>query len=118
MYDEKLKEYASQFDTSTMSETEIIVTVMRDIREKTYYDNSFDRSGIGNNYRSVLDDNNNHGVCRHMADKFTTIMNMIDPRYEAYNLLHSSPIFCPGAVFKCVRPGQHCLFRPGTGAGG
>ncbi len=87
VYDEKLKEYASQFDTSNMSETEIIVTVMRDIRENTYYDNSFDRSGIGNNYRLVLDDNNNHGVCRHMADKFTTIMNLIDPEYDACDMV-------------------------------
>ena len=86
-YDKKLEEYVSKLDTSNMSETEIIVTVMRDIRENTYYDNSCDRIGIGNNYRLVLDDNNNHGVCRHMADKFTATMNLIDPEYEACNMI-------------------------------
>lgn len=86
-YDDNLEEYASQFDTNTMSDMEIIMTVMNDIRSNTQYGFDFDETEIYNRPRVVLNDNNNIGVCRHMADKFTTIMNMINPDYEAYNLL-------------------------------
>lgn len=85
-YDDNLEEYASQFDTNTMSDMEIIMTVMNDIRSNTQYGFDFDETEIYNRPRVVLNDNNNIGVCRHMADKFTTIMNMINPDYEAYNL--------------------------------
>lgn len=88
-YDNELEKYASKFDTKTMSTMEIIMTVMNDVRSNTQYGINENEKEIFNNYRLVLNSNNNIGVCRHMADKFTTIMNMIDPRYEAYNLLVS-----------------------------
>lgn len=86
-YDENLEEYASKFNTDEMSDMEIIMTVMKDIRSNTEYGINEDVEDIGNNFRLTLDDSNNIGVCRHMADKFTAIMNMINPEYEAYNLL-------------------------------
>ena len=36
-YDANLEEYASQFNTDTMSTMEIVMTVMNDIRSNTYY---------------------------------------------------------------------------------
>lgn len=85
-YDDELEKYASKFDSSKMSTLEIIMTVMNEIRSNTEYGFDYNEEELGNNFRVVLNDNNKVGVCRHMADKFTTIMNMIDERYEAQNL--------------------------------
>lgn len=85
-HDKKLEEYASRFDTSKMSDVEIIVTVMNDIRSSTQYGFDYDVEEIVNYNRLVLNDSNNIGVCRHMSDQFTTIMNMINPEFEAHNL--------------------------------
>lgn len=84
-YDANLKEYASKFNTDNMSSIDIIMTVMNDIRSNTYY--GYPEENISYDYpRLTLNEYNNIGVCRHMADKFTTIMNLIDPRFEAKNL--------------------------------
>ena len=83
--DKSLQEYASKFDSDNTSSFEIILTVMNDIRPNILYG----EPGIEESKyypRLVLNDENNIGVCRHMADEFTTIMNLIDPRFEAYNV--------------------------------
>ena len=86
-YDKNIEEYVKSIDTNNMTTMEIIMKVMNDIRSNTQYGINPDKEDIYNNYRLVLDNNNDIGVCRHMADKFTTTMNMINPEYEAYNLL-------------------------------
>ena len=85
-YDNELKEYASKYNTDTMSTMDIIMSVMNDIRSNTEYGFDFEGEEIGNSYRLILNESNDVGVCRHMADKFTTTMNMIDPKFEARNL--------------------------------
>ena len=85
-YDEDLEEYASKFDSNNMDDFEIIMTVMNYIRSNTQYGFDYEVDEITNYSRLVLNDQNNIGVCRHMTDKFTTIMNFINPDYEAHNL--------------------------------
>ena len=85
-YDNELKEYASKYNTDTMSTMDIIMSVMNDIRSNTEYGFDFEGEEIGDSYRLILNGSNDIGVCRHMADKFTATMNMIDPRFEARNL--------------------------------
>ena len=86
-YDENLKDYASQFNLDEMTDEEIIVKVMEDIRSNTYYGHREETKYYGVYFRLELDENNNIGVCRHMADKFTTIMNLINPDYQATNMI-------------------------------
>ncbi len=85
-YDAGLEKYASQFDNDTMSEMEIIMSVMNDIRSNTKYGQVPDGMEVPHYYRLALNEQNDIGVCRHMADKFTATMNKIDPRYQAFNL--------------------------------
>lgn len=85
-YDKNLEEYVANIDTSNMDDFEIIMTVMNYIRSNTQYGFDYDVDEITNYSRLVLNDQNNIGVCRHMTDKFTTIMNLINPDYEAHNL--------------------------------
>ena len=85
-YDENLEKYAAKYDTDKMSNMEIIMSVMNDIRSNTRYGINDDIEEINGYGRLVLDDSNDIGVCRHMADKFTTTMNMINPEFEAFNL--------------------------------
>lgn len=86
-YDNELAKYADNFDLETMSDLEIIVKVMNDIRSNTYYGNRVDEPYKGTYFRLELNDTNDIGVCRHMADKFTTIMNLINPDYKAINMI-------------------------------
>ena len=96
-YDANLEEYASQFNTETMSTMEIVMTVMNDIRSNTYYGIPEDEILIYP--RLSLDDTKNIGTCRNMADKFTTIMNLIDPKFQAKNFAVSLDTDCNTFTF-------------------
>ncbi len=85
-YDNNLDEYTKQFDINKMSTMEIVMTVMNDIRSNTYYCEDAKLMDVVGYYRLDLNDENKFGVCRHMADKFTTIMNKIDSRFDAHNV--------------------------------
>lgn len=111
-YDKKLEEYVSKFDTNTMSTLEIIMTVMNDIRSNTRFGKT-DVDVAGYNFRLALNDENDIGVCRHMADKFTTIMNMIDPRFDAHNFLNDLNQDCEGFVLCNI---EHPTLKPSTSA--
>lgn len=96
-YDANLEKYASQFDTNTMSTMEIVMAVMNDIRSNTYY--GIPKNEVLRYGRLSLDDTNNVGVCRNMADKFTTIMNLIDPRFQANNFAVALDTDCDTFTF-------------------
>jgi hypothetical protein len=57
------------------------------VRSNTYYGNRVDEELRGTYFRLELDDTNDIGVCRHMGDKYTTIMNLIYPDYKAQNMV-------------------------------
>ena len=84
-YDEKLVKDVEKYNN--MSDSEMVVSLLDDIRSNTYYEDKGDDFAIGNNYRLVLNDNNNHGVCRHMADKYTNSINLISDDYKAFNMI-------------------------------
>ncbi len=85
-YDNNLEDYVSSFNTDTMSTLDIVMNVMNDIRSNTYYGTADESLLSFVHPRLALNENNNIGVCRHMSDKFTTIMNLIDKRFEAKNI--------------------------------
>ena len=85
-YDDNLNKDVKKYNN--MSDAEIMVSLLDDIRSNTYYEDRYDSPFvIGNNYRLVLDDNNNRGVCRHMADKYTNSINLISDDYKAFNMV-------------------------------
>lgn len=86
-YDQELAKYASQFNLEEMSDLDVIITVMNYVRSNTYYGNRVDEELRGTYFRLELDDTNDVGVCRHMGDKYTTIMNLIYPDYKAQNMV-------------------------------
>ena len=95
-YDQKLKEDYSDLDINNMSDLEVIMRVLYDIRSSTYYDSTVNENAqCGFNYRLYLNDDNNHGVCRHIEDKFTAAINSVYPDYHAVNMIVNFDVSIP-----------------------
>lgn len=84
-YNHEIQNYASYINSLNLSDLEIIIKVMNDMWN-TIDGYKFPDSYDGVGYQRLSIYMNGYGVCRNMADDFTTRMNAINPNYEACNL--------------------------------
>lgn len=79
IYNQHIEEYAKEFDASELNDLEIVEKIVDEIHEEAIYGTpELDLEGYWR-----LDILNGVGVCRNMADDFTTKMNAINPDYQA-----------------------------------
>ena len=81
-HDDYIRKYASKIRFENLSDIEIIMKIMNDLRKNnSYIENSKKINIAGYNGLSLY--MNHEGVCKSFAEEFVSIINEVDPKYNA-----------------------------------